>query len=157
MKLNELLNDFETKNKEVLLKMTEIQAVPQFKVEGFIRKGYCIVYKNANGGIEVKNVFVVVKNLGKEDEEAYWENNEPIISYKSSEPVETFRNKVEKFIKNAKEKEIIYTAIIENLDESLKSAFVKAIKKDDAGNYVEKKLAIRYNSETEKIEYVEIT
>jgi len=157
MKLNELLNDFETKNKEVLLKITEIQAVPQFKVEGFIRKGYCIVYKNANGGIEVRNVFVVVKNLGKEDEEAYWENNEPIISYKSSEPVETFRNKVEKFIKNAKEKEIIYTAIIEDLDENLKSAFIKAIKKDDTGNYVEKKLAIRYNSETEKIEYVEIT
>jgi len=157
MKLNELLDDFKTKNKEVLLKIAEIQAVPQFKVEGFIRKGYCIVYKNANGGIEVRNVFVVVKNLGKEDEEAFWENNEPIISYKSSEPVETFRNKVEKFIKNAIEKEIIYTAIIEDLDENLKSAFVKAIKKDDTGNYVEKKLAIRYNSETGKIEYAETT
>ena len=157
MKLNELLDDFKTKNKEVLLKMAEIQAVSQLKVEEFIRKGYCIVYKNANGGIEVRNVFVIVKNLDKEDEEAYWENNEPIISYKSSEPVETFRNKVEKFIKNAIEKEIIYTAIIEDLDENLKSAFVKAIKKDDTGNYIEKKLAIRYNSETGKIEYAETT
>jgi len=157
MKLNELLDDFKTKNKEVLLKMAEIQAVPQLKVEGFIRKGYCIVYKNANGGIEVRNVFVIVKNLDKEDEEAHWENNEPIISYKSSESVETFRNKVEKFIKNAIEKEIIYTAIIEDLDENLKSAFVKAIKKDDTGNYVEKRLAIRYNPKIEKIEYVEIS
>jgi len=61
------------------------------------------------------------------------------------------------FIKSAIEREIIYTAIIEDLDENLKSAIVKVIKKDNTGNYVEKRLAVRYNSKIEKVEYVEIS
>jgi len=145
MKLNELLYDFETKNKEVLLKMTEIQAVPQFKVEGFIRKGYCIVYKNANGGIEVRNVFVVVKNLGKEDEEAYWENNEPVlIPRQSAGETEIFMDKirdwVSKIIKNGE----AYGGIIEKVDEDTKTAIVKLIvEKEGTEKCQEKKVCVR--------------
>jgi len=157
MTLKELIEKFREKNKDVLVDIQEIQGVPQPRISGFVKKGYAIVYKTSTGGVNVKNAFIYVKDLGQKTEEAYWENAEPIISYKSSEPVETFRNKVEKFIKSAIEKEIIYTAIIEDLDESLKSAIVKVIKKDNTGNYIEKRLAVRYNSKIEKVEYVEIS
>jgi len=156
MALKELIEKFREKNKDILIDIQEIQGVPQPRISGFVKKGYAIVYKTPNWGIAVRNAFVFVKNLNTADEEAYWENNEPIISYKSFESIETFRNKVEKFIKSAIEKEIIYTAVIEDLDESLKSAIVKAIKKDNTGNYIEKRLAVRYNPKTEKVEYVEI-
>jgi len=156
MTLKELINSFKEKNKDVLIDIQEIQGIPQLRISDFVKKGFAIIYKTLNGGIAVRNAFVFVKNLNTTNEEAHWENNEPITSYKSSESVETFRNKVEKFIKSAIEKEIIYTAIIEDLDENLKSAIIKAIKKDNTENYIEKRLAIRYNPKTEKVEYVEI-
>ena len=157
MTLKELIDSFKEKNKDVLIDIQEIQGIPQPRISNFVKRGYAIIYKTPSGGITVRNAFVFVKNLNTTNEEAYWENNEPIISYKSSESIETFRNKVEKFIKSAIEKEMIYTAIIEDLDENLKSAIVKAIKKDNTGNYIEKRLAIRYNPKIEKVEYVEIS
>ena len=146
MKLNELLDDFKTKNKEVLLKMAEIQAVPQLKVEGFIRKGYCIVYKNANGGIEVRNVFVIVKNLGKEDEEAFWENNEPILvpSQIVTETIKTFTDKIKDWLNVAIENGKIYGGTIEQVDEDTKVAIVKLIiEKEETGTCQEKEVCVR--------------
>ena len=157
MTLKELIKKFKEKNKDVLIDIQEIQGISQPRISNFVKKGYAIIYKTPSGNISIKNAFIFVKNLNTTNEEAYWEDSEPVISYKPPEPVETFRNKVEKFIKSAIEKEIIYTAIIENLDESLKSAIVKVIKKDDTGNYVEKRLSVRYNLKTEKVEYVEIS
>jgi len=153
MTLRELIDNFKEKNKDVLIDIQEIQGIPQPRISDFIKKGYAIIYKTSNGGITVRNAFIFVKNLNTANEEAYWENNEPILV---PTPVETFRNKVEKFIRNIIEKEVIYTAIIEDLDESLKSAIIKAIKKDNTGNYIEKRLAVRYNPKIEKVEYVEI-
>ena len=157
MTLKELINSFKEKNKDALIDIQEIQGIPQPRISNFTKRGYAIIYKTPSGNINVRNAFVFVKNLNTTNEEAYWENTEPIISYKSSESAETFRNKVEKFIKSAIEEEIIYTAIIEDLDESLESAIIKAIKKDNTGNYIEKRLAIRYNPKIEKVEYVEIS
>ena len=153
MTLKELIDSFEEKNKDILVDIQEIQGIPQPRISDFIKKGYVIVYKTPSGGIAVRNAFIFVKNLNTADEEAYWENNEPILV---PTPMETFRNKVEKFMRDVIEKEVIYTAIIEDLDESLKSAIVKAIKKDNIGNYIEERLAVRYNPKTEKVEYVEI-
>jgi len=153
MTLKELIDSFEEKNKDILVDIQEIQGIPQPRISDFIKKGYAIVYKTPSGGIAVRNAFIFVKNLNTADEEAYWENNEPILV---PTPMETFRNKVEKFMRDVIEKEVIYTAIIEDLDESLKSAIVKAIKKDNIGNYIEERLAVRYNPKTEKVEYVEI-
>ena len=154
MTLRELIDNFKKKNKDILIDIQEIQGVPQPRISDFIKKGYAIIYKTPSGNIAVKNVFIFVKNLSTANEKAYWENNEPVLIPAS---VETFRNKVEEFIKSAIEKEVIYTAIIEDLDENLKSAIVKVIKKDNTGNYVEKRLAVRYNSKIEKVEYVEIS
>jgi len=145
MKLNELINSFQDKNKDVILSLQEIQAVPQIKTKGFIRKGYCIIYKNANDGVEVKNVFVIIKNLGKEDEEAFWENNEPILmSPQVTETVKTFTDEVKDWINSSIKKKEIYGGMIEEVDEDTKTAVVKLIiEKEEAETCQEKKVCIR--------------
>ena len=146
MKLNELLENFQNKNQDVLLNIQELQVVPQPNVLGFVRKGYCIVYKNANGGIEVKNVFVIVKNLGKEDEEAFWENNEPILvpSQIVTETVKTFTDKIKDWLNAAIENGKIYGGTVEQVDEDTKVAIVKLIiEKEETGTCQEKKVCVR--------------
>jgi len=145
MKLNELLENFQNKNQDVLLNIQELQVVPQPNVLGFVRKGYCIVYKNANGGIEVKNVFVVVKNLGKEDEEAYWENNEPVlIPWQSAGATETFMDKIKDWVSKIIKNGEAYGGTIEQVDEDTKVAIVKLIiEKEETGTCQEKKVCVR--------------
>jgi len=79
MTLKELIEKFKEKNKDIILDIQEIKGIPQPRISDFIKKGFAIVYKTLSEGIAVRNAFVFVKNLDQPNEEAYWENAEPVL------------------------------------------------------------------------------
>lgn len=121
MTKQELLTALEAKeNVLAIVQTSEAQTQP----DGTNRYVVTLKVQTSAGGINYTNHAFYVENEGQENEQAFYENQEP---YATAQIDESFRSKVETFIASKITDNTIKGAVITDINEVNRCAFVKAV------------------------------
>lgn len=126
MTKQELLNALSAK--EQVLAVAQLSN-PQAQPDGVNRYVASVKVQTADGAINYSNHAFYVENEGQAGEVAYWENSEP---FPTREAVVSFQSKVETFINTKITDGTIKGAVVTLVSEANRSAFVQAVKADNA-------------------------